>query len=336
MAVLFLLTMLPAPTGVLAEEKEVSAQELNERGKELARAGKLDEAVVVWKQAFFMATGEAELRIAKNLGIAYYKLGKFEPAFYFLSFFSLRCSDAARVKKADKALQTITKKLTPGRGRFGVNVVPQGAIVYVDERTDDNRYKAPVVWYFKPGHHRFIVMSEDGDEQVTNFMVKEGDLQVFEVTLKADSAIGEAGSGDSGQGESLPITLPVGIGEKSSSGSPWPWITLGLGTAMVGTGGLFEYLALDARDDIVGETEDKIAGGMSEKDANAWKDGQFDDRVKPKNTAAIVLFAAGGATVVGGIVWLIVDGKKSNESPAVSLVPLVSPSGGGFSFGMSF
>ena len=329
--------VLPGRDSAWAQEMSEDLGTLNEKAKQLAKSGRLIDAAALWRRGFFLAEGEDELKIAKNLGIAYYKLGEYEPAFYFLSFFALRCSDPTRTAKVQKAAADLTAKLSPGRGKVGLNTVPQGATVYVDERLPENRYKTPVVWYFAPGQHRFIVEGEGDDGQVSNFMVREGDLQVFEVTLDraADGGNGDGGTTDGGTPIGPP---PVNGGEETDGQSPWPWALMGAGLVIGGVGGYYEYRALDERDAIAREGTEKMTGAdpMNETQANEWMNGEFDDRVVPNNNTAIGFFVGGGLAVAGGVAWLLLEDRDSGGETTMSLVPLVVPHGAGVGFGMGF
>ena len=321
-----------------AQEGKEDARELNLLGKQLFREGKLEQAALVWRRAFMLMTGADKLKLAKNLGIAYYELEQHEQAYYFLSLFANASNDQEGAEKVELAIGDLLRKLSPGRGRVALKTVPSDAIVFVDELVDENRYKTPLAWFFRPGDHRFIIEKEGMAGRVKRFTVKEGDLLVFEVTLTpADDSAGGT-SDPPGPG---PVEPPPGTGGgETARPFPWPWVVMGAGAAMAGAGGYLQYAAIEENDAIMAEARKKYYGEMkgvwSPADAGKWKEEQFDERVVPGNRAAVALFIAGGAAAAGGLVWLLVQDGDGGDGSAVSLVPVFAPGSAGLTLGFSF
>jgi hypothetical protein len=298
-------------------------------GAELARQERFDEALTLWQGILDELEGTDLAKAHRYLGVAFKRTGRLPEAWHYLSLYISSPSG-----KGDDTtgiwFQEVESQLQQTHVKVHLACTPSTAMVSLPASNSSSPsidQPCPMTWWFTPGKHR-LEAAHSGYQQRT-----------IEIDV--------VGSGDSGRRDLVlyvvkpPPIEGTGVAGESITGqapspSPWPWVTLGLGVAMVGTGGLFEYLALDARDDIVASTRAKISDGIDEKEANAWKDKQFGNRVVPQNTAAIALFATGGAAVVGGIVWLFTADRKTEAGSGMALIPLVSPSSGGLSFGMTF
>ena len=136
-----------------------------------------------------------------------------------------------------------------------------------------------------------------------------------------------------------PVVGPAPPSESSWTASvPWPWVTVGAGAAIVATGGVFHYLAWDANQTLQRDANDRCAaGGGGAAGAGGSETGQeyydrkYDEDVRPKRTAAWLLYAAGGAVAAGGIAWLLLEPAPPAEPAAGSrsstpdLVPVLGP-----------
>jgi len=261
-------------------------------------------------------------------------------------------ADPARTAKVAGVLKDLTSLLSEGHERVGLVTTPSDATVYVDVVSPGTKYKAPLLWYFEPGKHRFIVLRSGFRTEERSFVVALGETVTLEVPLQPDLPAPGPLPPD-GQGGEPPPPLPVGPPDGGASGSPdepagigaepgkgssrtWAWVTLGLGVALLGTGGVLEYVALDRAGGIDRSAQAKIDSGELTYEAGMlWRDGQYDDRVEPPNVAAIACMATGGASLVAGAIWLVVT--RGEESPESTILPVVSPDGAsGMMFRMSF
>jgi tetratricopeptide (TPR) repeat protein len=83
--------------------------------------------------------------------------------------------------------------------------------------------------------------------------------------------------------------------------SPLPWIVIGGGVALIGGGALFGVQASDRHDQAVTEPT-----GLEAQ--------RLQDSAKSRATLANVLFIAGGAAVIGGVIWEIRDRKHRRDT----------------------
>ena len=96
----------------------------------------------------------------------------------------------------------------------------------------------------------------------------------------------------------------------------WTWIALGVGAAVVAGGGVMAYLASDAKSAFDGEPfADRALEHKSTAESRAL--------------AANVLFGAGAAAMVTGLVLFFVEGAGAQPGHQASLVPRLVPAPGG-------
>ncbi len=323
-------------------------------GRKLFKAGEIEQAAGTWREAFFLAEGDLELRLAMNLGIAYHKLSRYEEAYYFLAFFDVRSpqTDAARTTKVVGVLKDLTARLSAGHERVGLTTIPPDATVYVDVVSPETKYKAPLLWYFEPGKHRFIVLKPGFRTEERPFLVALGETVMLEVALLPDRPGPGLVPEDARDGVTEPpVTTPpedpgevgapadpggFGSGPGEGSSQTWAWVTLGLGLGLVGIGGGLEYLALDRADGIDRSAQGKIDGGeLTFEEGMAWRDRQYEDDVRLPNIAAVACLATGGAALAAGVVWLLAT--RGADAPPPAVTPVVSPDGtSGMLLQMSF
>lgn len=88
--------------------------------------------------------------------------------------------------------------------------------------------------------------------------------------------------------------------------SPWPWVTFGVGAAAIVTGGVLNVYA---------DVDMNAAAGQDVTQAQA---AAYVADSNTKNNAAIGMYAIGGAAVVAGLIWGIVDAVKVHKARAKS------------------
>jgi tetratricopeptide (TPR) repeat protein len=94
-----------------------------------------------------------------------------------------------------------------------------------------------------------------------------------------------------------------------SGPSAWPWITLGVGGGALVAAGLIGFFAASSHDDAVAEPSFERSLSLQ-------------DRAETFALVANVLFAAGGAIAIAGLVWGLLD-LTGGESETAGLDPLV-------------
>lgn len=134
--------------------------------------------------------------------------------------------------------------------------------------------------------------------------VKRGDAPPFVSTFTA-----EAGS---------EVNVLVVFSDVDEGVSPWPWTLVGAGGAALITGLVFTLVAERQYDEYSDSPTTKT---------------HLRDSAKDNDTIAYSMYATGGALVVGGLIWGLMD-LREPDAPEVSFVPMAE--GGVVMFGTSF
>ncbi len=299
-----------------------------EQGRALFKEGKRKKAAEVWRQAFSHASGEVEVKLAINLGIAYFKLGEDAEAFYFLSYFNTRRGNSypKRAAKAASALHKLSGKLAKTHSRITLTSEPGDARVYLDDKSGNRSYKTPAILFLPPGEHQLRIIRQGFKDHTEKVTAKAGATRVLTValeTLEPEKPV-----------EIAKPVAPEDPAQPSTRFGPWPWIALGAGAALAGGGGVLLYTTSNDWDDTVAEAQRKVDEEGWQLDAAAdWKDDYFRDTVQPKNRLSIGLFVAGGAALAAGAAMILLD-----DSPAATVfIPALSAEGDAtFLFSSSF
>jgi len=88
---------------------------------------------------------------------------------------------------------------------------------------------------------------------------------------------------------------------------PWPWITVGLGGATAAGGAVLMAVAAGKRSEISDRPTPDLKDGQEVRDETTWNATETNTNV------GIALVAAGGATVLGGVIWWLVSGDSGAE-----------------------
>lgn len=103
--------------------------------------------------------------------------------------------------------------------------------------------------------------------------------------------------------------------------SVWPWILGGTGIAAMVTGGVFVLLSLSDR----GKSND--FSGLAERSTNANEKSQLESSATSNKNSAnrnmtigIIAAGAGGALLVTGIVWALLDHPPDSAKPVQARV----------------
>jgi tetratricopeptide (TPR) repeat protein len=109
-----------------------------------------------------------------------------------------------------------------------------------------------------------------------------------------------------------PQTLPVVEDDRSTLEQFGPWATIGVGGALVLTGAVFGIQASNDHDEAVKEP-------MQAKAAELQSAAQTDA------TIANVMFVVGGAAVVGGAVWELIEWRAGRREPTTGAHLKIGP-----------
>lgn len=334
--------------GALAQSAgNLSPAEANEKGKGLFRAGKYAEAVAVWEEAYFRASGEMETKLAKNLAVGQGKLGRLERVHCYLSFYLQRVPPDDRSPKTEKSLAATVEALSPGRGLVRVKG-DEGVrgTVYIGSAGSSDRFKVPFFWYFEPGIHKLTVVAEGAPPDEMDVRVSAGDILTIRLQkalqLPAGGSTGVGGGTttpvpepDPGPKAGIPTTVGAGGGE-GKTGRVGPWVLIGTGVAAVAAGLVMERMAKDSYDSAFEKAQDQIhAGG----DPHYWTDynNEQSEEAESKRFLARVVDGVGIAVAVAGVVWLAWPQESGSPGSKSAFIPTFSPTGeAGFNFSLSF
>ena len=99
----------------------------------------------------------------------------------------------------------------------------------------------------------------------------------------------------------------VGTVEEADAMSPWPFVLMGAGVVGAGVGAYFLVSAEDARDTVLNADRDDRGVITSVTLADAT---EIEEDANADATTGAVLLGVGGALLVGGVVWAVLDGTS--------------------------
>ncbi len=177
-------------------EKVRSVSQANAEAKKLFGKGKISKAATLWREAFGSACGAEEMNLAKNLGIAYYRLKSPADAYTFFAYartiHRYGVSQLSNQQKVDRAMLELEKALESAHGLLFVEVSPTPnarACVTPAEalavKGDGECFKTPLVRYLPAGEHRLTVTVGDTRE-VRTIRLKAGRSATVKVALNTD------------------------------------------------------------------------------------------------------------------------------------------------------
>ncbi|MFH1531063.1 MAG: PEGA domain-containing protein [Pseudomonadota bacterium] len=291
--------------------------EEDRKAKAFFKEDRFAEAARVWHQLFLQSSGADELRAAHNLAITFQKLGDDVKVYYFLSYELHRAPATVDTKKLEGALEHFRKRLAPGHGFVQVGSEPDGAQICLKDKDGRNPcFKAPLFWALKPGPHGLRFQEQGFETQSVTIKVKQGanPPRLVRMTPVKGMDIGTKNREQSRRGG------------RCSWG---PWIMVGVGTAALAVGIPFGFVSGKQ----IIDKDNKLIGVGS----NVWEDyGKSYSRNKSLWNTGLGLSAAGGAVVLGGLIWAAVDLSRDEPSSHAGVSPLVIPGGGGLALEVGF
>ena len=273
-----------SPCGVLAEEAEgvdTPWQGPHLQGVEAYQAGDFARAVEAFEWAQQVGAPPSNLY---NLARCYEQLGRLADALRtYESYLESAEIPAERRLRA----QELRDQLASRPGRVELRSIPDGASVTVSG-SETPAGIAPTTLTLPPGEHSLNLTLEGHQPTLERVVVEPGGEQVVTVLME--------GMPEPPATEPEPIveTTTETDGGGSSAGA---WVLLGTGLALALTGGVLD-----------------IAAYVQAEDAQGFDDfGEYQDWYEFVGAAALagdVLLGIGAATLVGGLIWLLVDRRS--------------------------
>lgn len=312
----------------VAEDR--SPQELakiSDQALDHAGAGRYKEAIRLWLDIIdeFPVGGRIDLHV--NLALAYERIGQLPETWYHLD----RALSFTHQKDPQLVaeLARIEARLTKSHGKLVLQCVPEGNVV-LKLKEGPFRVTCPMSWWFLPGKHGLRITAEGYKATDVNVTMKTaGQVLTAEVKLTAE--------GD----QPKPIEDPTkGKTVTPKKGTPmvWKWAAIGGGAALVAVGGTLQYLGYSAHEDLKKDypADPKLSLEVRAANQKAYNDG-FDTDVAPKMNTAYAMYGIGGAAIVGGVVWMLLDRpSKTGTASNRFWIPTVTDDSAGVVFGFSF
>ena len=300
------------------ETKRELAKQLFIQANDAAREGRYREAIPLYERALKLAPDVSALH--RNLGVIFKKIGRCDKALpYFDRYLELRpdAPDAETVsRERDECLTIIRERPELGRdaegdGTLNIVVNVEGASINVDGVLMGQSPVEPL--NLKPGTYNVLVTKPGYEAWQRRIPVSAGRDVVINVTLVLEKK----------QEDTVEETPHL----------VWKWTTIGVGSAAVATGVVFTVLAELDRSKFEGA--DRIDGVVQMDQSRAKS---LQDNVNTYRTVSYVMYGVGGAAVIGGVTWLLLDQPKKAEGEGtvtpVSAAPV--PGGAIVTFGGTF
>jgi hypothetical protein len=176
-----------------------------DRGSELARQEKFDEAIAVWLAVLDRLEPEDRATAQRKLGLAFKRTERLPEAWYYLTVY-VGSSKGKGDETAAGWLREVETALQKTHVKVSLSCEPAGATVHLPPSTPSGVQTStpcPVVWWFTPGRHQ--VRAEAPGHQPRTVQIDiggTGDTGVRQIHLAALVPPGEPG--EVGPGPGLP------------------------------------------------------------------------------------------------------------------------------------
>ena len=183
-------------TPVRGQERPGTVSATNEEAKRLFGEGQVVEAAALWRSAFGKACGAEEMNLAKNLGIAYFRLGAASDAYTFFAYartiHRYGVSQLSNEQKVARAMLELEKSLRSTHGLLSVEASPtpnrRVCVALADtpaDQGDGDCYKTPLIRYLPAGEYRLTVFFGD-EREVRSVNLEAGGRQTLKVSRGLD------------------------------------------------------------------------------------------------------------------------------------------------------
>lgn len=294
------------------------AKQLFMQGNEEVAAGRYRSAIPLYEKALSLAPDVAAIH--RNLAVVYKKIGRCDKAVpYYDRFLELRPDapdvDAMKLERDDcRAILEANPNLGQGGGEDGtLNLTcdQDDATVSIDGAVMGRTPIQPL--NLKAGSYNITIGKPGFEPFQRRIAIAGGRDIVLNVTLEKERQRG-----------------PKKVKDPNL---PWKWTTIGAGSALVVTGVVFTVLAeLDRA-----EYEDAGRTPEGWLDISMKRAQSLEDSVNTYRTVSYVMYGLGGAAVIGGVTWLLLDRPKAETKETVTpLSAAPVPGGAVMTFGGTF
>jgi hypothetical protein len=315
------------PGATLAQE--TGPQEQFNQAVELVTGGDYGKAVKVCLDVMEQLPESEQPRVHKLLGYAYMKLEMLPESWHHLT--SYLQSSGKEDTTAGGWLQEVETALKQTHVKVSLTCTPSGTRLSLPSSQSSSlpvSQSCPTTWWMKPGKHTVKATAPEHMPRSVEIDVRErGDSGMRDIRLAAIDSGRTPGGGKSGSGPTgTTIVKPV---EPKMHSRAVEWALIGSGLALGVTGGIFHGIGYSKNEDLHDKylnTEDYPI----EEEAQMLYDDAREEKVRPKEIAAYVLYGVGGAAVLAGIVtWAVrKPGGTDERASGLTISPMLLPGSG--------
>jgi hypothetical protein len=299
----------------LKAQEILSPGEMVEKAKKYFDGKEYEKAIEILKKAYDQKPAP---RILYNIARAYEELGDLKNAILYFDFFAAKAEKEAEKNSALYKIQELREKL---RGTLVLDAEAEGAEVYIDGKIIGKTPVNPVK--LDPGTHEIVLVHPEYEKQAFQMQILEGKETKKNIKMTKIQAAEKSVN---------IVPPPVQKQEKipAESGiSIWPWIVLGTGAAAAGTGAVFHLQAFSHYNNAKNADPDKT------KNYDSYFDEEYGN-AKDDQTVAFILYGAGAAGIIAGIVMMMLDTDEPAATSEIFLLPDFSKGNAVLSGGMRF
>lgn len=279
---------------------------------DLAAKGQVEKAIRVWLEVADELPEKFKPSVHYALGVAYSALKRYPEAWHHLNI-HLELAPKPR-PDAKQQLANVLAVLKESYVPVSISCDPAAGRILPAGKAGSRSFAAPLAWWFKPGKH--TVRGEwEGHEPAVLVLNVSRTAQGGTYTLRFKQ-LEDYGKVPAGEGGAL----------------WWEWSILGGGLAAAAVGGVLHGIGYNKNEQLFDD--------YAHLHDQAFEDvygPEYEEQVKPKITAAYVLYGVGGAVALAGIILVAVDqGKDASEGTQTFVVPSLSADQVGAAFGFTF